>query len=497
MDELLRQRDALKERICEANKRIFRGAEHEERRAAQRERTIYQAMLEDVETQIRAIDRSEIEPKRESRARVSVMSMDRPNSNGKGTFGDTLAARSAEDAAEPPLDGRRLNAVLYAAAQLTPRQAEALQLRFNEGYSLKKVAEAMGVSRRTAQSLVSRGQKVLSDWAALTEAVRQCAFSESVFDFEEFLELFPNAFPTGCREAVLTLYNAPVSAFPTVAALSRAMERNPVVLARQMEKARALCELYGIPLGACHPLIRGRKARACDGGSVLHRFDAYGHKRVCRCRHDDEARNFEARRDEFRHRTVEEAVFARLRTQYGLTEIDGQTRGFVTEGLSLFDEDRLTAARERLDEGKRISACRDHAVRKTRGVIETAALYAYFRSDVARIFAGRDAWSVLFERWDCFPGRLGDVLRELLDSPEIRSPAHLGARLGVAGVNAAKSLKKLAWYAQWWGIPAKELPEPVRRYLGSDAAVSRRSATFLRAVKPLGNHKTCKEEKQC
>ena len=150
-----------------------------------------------------------------------------------------------------------------------------MQLRFNEGYSLKKIASEMGVSKNTAFREVKRAVERLEQWAAITEAVSECTVSDEVFMFDEFIELAPHAFPSSLRRIILTLYDSPTSEIRTNAALARRLECNYAQLSRQLGWIKAMCGLYGIPAGACHPLVQRSKHKDINTERAFESFSAY------------------------------------------------------------------------------------------------------------------------------------------------------------------------------------------------------------------------------
>lgn len=396
LEEYLERRDELQRRLKEAMSRPAKDLPPEERRALVRKREMYFEMLEDLDVQIRAIDPTALAPKKQT-VKKSVVSMNATAETGKeystllASEDDTEQERRSE---EMETARKRQAALVIAAKHLTPRQAEALELRYNAGYSLEKVAAEMGFSKETAYRTIKRAEERLRDWAAICDAVSQCTVSADVFMFDEFLELAPHAFPENAKKVILALYDAEPSRYPTVGALAAAHGWNYVQTSRWLGWIKGLCELYGIPLAACHPLICASNSGFYRPERAFGEFNGFRKSTYsCYYRHDDAARNFAARREEIQYSTVEEAVAAKIKAVYGAEDVSAE---LIDEGVRLFEGGRLDLARQRIDQGKTISACeteyRDgRTPKRVRSVIEGAALYAYFRRDVARIFAGRDA----------------------------------------------------------------------------------------------------------
>lgn len=486
LEEYLERRELLQQRMREYRAAAFdREAPQEERREANRKFNQYSEMLTDLDEQIRAIDPKAI-PRSRRKARQGTASLNKRLDSGT-ELGALVSAPAQEDAAahDETMQLWKRNAE-RAARYLPPRQAEALDLRYNSGYSLKKTAEVMGVSVNTVSRHIKVANKKLQDWMMLVFVAGGCTVSDEVFMFDEFLQMAPHAFPRSLREIILVLYNAPSSAYPTASALAKAQGWNYINLCRQLGWIRALCEIYGIPITACHPLIQRSNNRRNNAEAAFHQFDrfrksAYG----CYYRHDDAQKNFEARDPLIRYSTVEEAVAGVLKHTYRIEQAPSWA---IAEGVGLFNDERVQLARRRLDGGETLSSvCREntngHAVKQIRAVIEVSALYAYFRIDLREIYREPDMWDALFERWSCFPGRQEETLRLLLERPGIRTTRALAEQLGIAESGALRLLRKIAFYAVWWEIPADALPELVRRHAEDCAAITRNANTFQRAVK--------------
>ena len=483
LEEYLEYREILRERV-EEYRRIAKDqtAEPAKRRAANLKWQLYWSWIEDVDIQIRAIDPTAV-PKRKERGSRVVLSLNKRGETGREAIEFLRAPEQDERDDNSQQDKKRCAIITEAAEHLTPRQAEALDLRYNEGMTLSKVAEKMGISFRAADQKVKQAENILSHWATIREAVERCTADERTFFFDEFYEAAPFAFSRKCTDIIMALYDAPLSRYRTIRSLATALERNERVVSRDLGKVKELCLTYGIPLAACHPLIRNSRQKGFDGAMVFHYYRIFEQQRVCRYFHKDAERNFRMRSPAIQHQTVESAVRARLRGEYGTEDADD----YIDEALRLFDEDRLHTARERIDCGKTLSECETRydvgKVReKTLAVIETAALYAYFKSDVHRIFTEGGEWQELFARWDCFPPAVGAALRYLLENRNTETVALLAEEMGVSHASAGSTVRMIGFYSRWWGVPDDRLPDLARKYLGATARTKRGIYPFRRVV---------------
>lgn len=506
LEEYLEQREELYRRIRECFDMSFdKQLPSDERRTISKKRMMYQAMMEDLDVQIRAIDPNVLEPKKQKKVKgKSVSSLDKPILDGGMTFGDRIPVHADIGGDTIPYDhghedkeqdeelqeqiAERQRALVVAAQHLSPRQAEVLELRYNSGYSITKVAETMGCSVQVVMQKLARANGILEDWAAITEAVKVCTYSDAVFDFAEFKEQAPHAFPQSRWEIIMTLYDAPLSRFRTVASLAAALGRNNMLVGRQLGQIKALCHMYGIPGRAIHPLIQNNSHADYDANIAFRYFEMNRKApRTCGYLHNDAEKNFKARDPAFQYQSLEDAVRGQLTATYNLPAATPGLSEFIDEGLRMFDEEKLSLARERLDGGKTLAACnstipREIRARIIRDVLEVTALYAYFRYDTQRIYAGTDIWNALFARWECFPGSTGDMLRLLLDSPELPQIKMLAGMIGRSEASALEKVRKIAFYCRWWGIPSALLPYLVRKHLDDKVGIRRGVFSFRRAV---------------
>ena len=501
LEEYKEQRELLLARIQEC-RRIAYDADtsREEKRASRRKWNHYQTLLNELEIQLQAFDPEYSAIKHGQRAHTTVFSMNTINRETGKEIGDRIGIHTdldgevipydAEDSGQSAAVDERLQeqrrALLFVAQNIPPRQAEVLDLKYNRGYSLLKIAEVMGINKQSAWDELNRARQIMRSWVELTSAVRDCTFSETVFAFDEFLDRIPDAFPLKCRDILLTLYDAPASAYQSRLELANATHEKISTITNHLRMLKTLCDVYGIPAAATHPLIASSKPRECSLPHVLRRQGfgtdyTYG----ANVRHDDPALNFQQRRPMFRYRSLEEAIHGYLGDMYGVPKI-GESAIFVAEGLRLFDEPRIRIARERIDEGKTL---RDCAARKdscviqvTTDVIKTAALYAFFRYDVARIVETGDLRALL-ESWRFVPERSDEALLALWEHPEMTCASRLMEMIGTSSVsNTGKLLRRIGEMSSWWGIPAEWLPPLVLRYKPEGMSRSPTANDFKRAV---------------
>ena len=477
LSEYLDRRELLRQRLKESFSASC--ADPEQRRQVQRKRAMYMELLTELNEQIRALDPSAA-PERKEKA--GVLSLDAVSAAGNA-FSTLLPGKTPEREEHP----ERWAALAVAARHLTPRQAQALELRYNRGYSILKTAAEMGVTRTTAQRTLRRANERLSDWAVITQAAERCAFSPAVFAFDEFLDAAPHALPAGLKALLLALYDAPPSRYPSAAALARGLGRNYRWTCRSLGWLKTLLPLYGVPLTACHPLIAKSAFAAGNPDAAFESFNAFHRSNYHRGHRMTPEEHYAMRSPLIRHGTLEEAVLALLREAYGVEHAPEEVLG---EALGLFDgETRLALARKRIDEGRINRDCGDNTAHKVRAVVEIAALYVAFRLDLRRIAAGAELWEPLLGRWHCFPGELETVLRLLLGG-EIATVKQLARRLSVSDTCALKRLRRLAFYCLWWKLPEEQLPALLRRYLTKPAENRRTAALFRRAVRRREEH-TC------
>lgn len=476
LEEFLAQREKIQQRMAECRAVAFdRAAPADRQREARKRFSQLSEMLEDLDVQIRALEPAAI-PASRRKERQSAVSLNQPTSTGNELLMIVPALQPPEDEDEGSSFAMWRRLVIRAAWYLTPRQAEALELRYNKGYSVQKVADKMGISKRSASRAVRKAISDLYLWTGIFLAAGGCQEDDG-FHFDSFMTAVPYAFPRALWEIILTLYRASPGEFPSVSALARATGVNYAQLCRRIGWIRSLCELYGVPLEGCHPLIRNsryRKKSPEDDMRQLNRFyrSNYGYYGKSR------AGKYGPRDEIFRHKTVEEAVASELRALYVIEHIPDE---LIAEALGLFAGDRLELARKRIDQQRPLKECGENVAKRVRTVIEVSALYAYFRYDTQRIFALADPWPCLFERWQCFPPAVERALRMLLDDPGISTALGLAERLGISDTNALKALRKAAAYCKWWGVPESILPELVRRY--QNAAIEQSANTFQRVVR--------------
>ena len=501
LEEYRERRELLLARIQEC-RRIAYDADtsREEKRASRRKWEHYQTLLNELEIQLQAFDPEYSAIKHGRREHTAVFSM---NSVDRGTgreIGDRIGIHTDLDGEAVPYDAEdpdqravvderlqeQRRVLLFVAQNLSPRQAEVLDLKYNQGYSLLKIAEVMGINKQSAWDKLNRARQVMQSWVELTSAVRDCTFSETVFSFDEFLERIPDAFPLKCRDILLTLYDAPASAYQSKLELANATHETVSAITGHLRMLKTLCDVYGIPAAATHPLIASSKPRKCSLPHVLRRQGfgtdyTYG----VNVRHDDPALNFQLRRPMFRYRSLEEAIQGYLTDMYGVPG-SGEVDALVAEGLRLFDAPRIRIARERIDEGKALRDCAarqdSSVVRVTTDVIETTALYAFFRYDVSRIVETGDLCELL-ESWRFVPERSDEALMTLWEHPEMTCASRLMETIGTSSVsNTGKLLRRIGEMSGWWGIPAEWLPALVLRYMPEDMSRRPNANDFKRAV---------------
>lgn len=480
LEEYLERRKLLQERMKAYREISFDNSrDREERRQAGKKFNQYAEMLTELDEQIRAIDADAL-PASRRKQRLGNASLNQPISTGKELF-SVVAAYAPDEETDNGAFSAWRSIVRHAALYLTPRQAMAMELRYNKGYSVRKVAELMGIGEKSASRMVKKAESDICLWTQLFMAAGGCTGTDDSFDFDRFQRLMPWAFPKALWEILMTLHHAAPEDFPTIASLAACMGANYSQLSRQLGWIKSLCTLYCIPLEACHPLIRNsRQTQRNPEGNMrqLNRFNRsnYGYYGESR------AGQYAPRDPHCRHDTVEDAVLAVCTETYGM-EDTAETRELIAEALHFFDDGRLEAARDRIDRKKTVTECGNGVLKKVRTVVEVAALYTFFRYDLRSIFAKGDLWGELLAKWQCFPPAVERTLRVLLDDPGIKSVSALAARLGISETNAKKSVLKAATYCAWWDVPTSDTPELVRRYLDAGADLEKSPYTFRRVVK--------------
>ena len=502
LEEYRERREFLLARIQEC-RRIAYDADtsREEKRTSARRWRQYQELLNELEIQLQAFDPNYSAVKHGQRDAVSVFSMNQKSRVTEREVGEYLGVHTGIDGDVIPYDAEdpdrladlsaqqkeQRDALLFVAQHLAPRQAEVLDLKYNQGYSLKKVAEVMGINKQSAWDTLNRARQVMQLWIELTTAVKDCTFSETVFAFDEFLERIPDAFPLKCKELLLTLYDAPASQFQTRGDLQAALNISGTVVGRRLRTLKTLCDAYGIPETATHTLIRRSKGGAYDVGTALHRISVYrtSFDYGVNVRHDDSVLNFQARNQKYRFSSVEDAVRGWSVKTFNLPEDTDLSAG-IAAGLALFDEKRLCVARGRLDGGKELKHCgkaESAAADIVRDVIETAAQYAAFRYDTERVVKNGGDLRVLLDRWRFLPPRSDEALLILLEDPEMTRATRLMEKIGTSSVsNTGKLLRRIGELSGWWGIPAEWLPPLVLRYMPEDTSRKPSANDFKRAV---------------
>ena len=144
-----------------------------------------------------------------------------------------------------------------AAAQLTPNQAKVIDLYYNHGYSMTKIAEIMGKrGNNTVSVSIRRALKCIRYWIKIRRVVTVCAM-QTPFDWDRFLNEI-DVLEKNQLDAFLVLLDSKDNEFTTAYQLWKYVNLRRSGYRELRRLKTRLCAI-GIPheeVDAVHPLLK-------------------------------------------------------------------------------------------------------------------------------------------------------------------------------------------------------------------------------------------------
>lgn len=111
--------------------------------------------------------------------------------NGRKTLFDVLAFKDTQDAG---IENSEYAEIIRDSVRfLTPEQAEAINLRYNSGYTIRKISKICGIHVSTVRQRLRRGTETMRLWIRVCLSVKKREH-DGVFDYKGLLRDVPEIF---------------------------------------------------------------------------------------------------------------------------------------------------------------------------------------------------------------------------------------------------------------------------------------------------------------
>ena len=170
---------------------------------------------------------------------------------------------AAKDALAPEENAEFAQWFCEAVEMMTDLEATAFDLRYNKGYSLKKISEVMGKSDRAYYSaVIRRGVSVIELWIKIKSSVKDCMKSGAM-DWKRFLAEVPEIWTELERKSIeFSLSEEGKSVFAIFdfnEACGVSYRSASIHSFKTLGRIKRMCEFIGIPISEAdklHPLFR-------------------------------------------------------------------------------------------------------------------------------------------------------------------------------------------------------------------------------------------------
>lgn len=170
---------------------------------------------------------------------------------------------SAKDAPAPETNAEFEQWFREAVEMMTDLEATAFDLRYNKGYSLKKISEVMGKDNRTHYcGVIRRGVFVIELWIKIRSSVKVCMRNDAM-DWKRFLAEVPEIWTELERKSIeFSLSDESKSVFAIFdfnEACGVSYRAGSIHSFKTLGRIKRMCEFIGIPVSETdklHPLFK-------------------------------------------------------------------------------------------------------------------------------------------------------------------------------------------------------------------------------------------------
>lgn len=121
-------------------------------------------------------------------------------SNGRKTLFDVLAFKDTQDVG---IENSEYAEIIRDSVRfLTPGQAEVINLRYNAGYTIKKISETCNIHTETVRQRLRRGTKTMRLWIRVRLSVKKREH-DGAFDYKGLLSDVPEIFTPAQARLIL------------------------------------------------------------------------------------------------------------------------------------------------------------------------------------------------------------------------------------------------------------------------------------------------------
>lgn len=170
---------------------------------------------------------------------------------------------SSKDAPTPEPNAEFAQWFCEAVEMMTDLEATVFDLRYNKGYSLKKISAVMGQSDRTHYCMtIRRGVSVIALWVKIKSSVKAC-METGAMDWKRFLAEVPEIWTELERKSIeFSLSDESKSVFALFdfnEACGVSYRSATIRSFKTLARIKRMCEFIGIPLSEVdklHPLFK-------------------------------------------------------------------------------------------------------------------------------------------------------------------------------------------------------------------------------------------------
>ena len=360
-----------------------------------------------------------------------------------------------------------------AATALTSRQAEVVDLRYNKGLSMKKIAEITGTIPSSASGAHVGAMNFITYWCSVKAAVQDCKDNSFGFDFELFFEKIPNAFPYRCKVTLLYMLRSGKN-YATIASLQRDMGNiSEVSVRKALPRIKMYCKGYGIPLRSLPMLVRKSKDLSFDQATLIRGSYSFAKKGDKGYR--SEGSVFPSVPDRSKqispyHKfpSFNDAVFASLQ-EMGFAKMTDDMRKWLGEAEELLSEkDRIIVRRVFDNKESTMAVGEDldmrmlYVEKHIRNAISFVATQVCLMYDAKRIFSRKESgWVEFLKYWRIFTKKQSPVVDLLISSPDI-SKREIIHKMGIDACFLDNTLAAIKVRCDYLNVPGHQVFALVR-----------------------------------